>query len=110
VKHNDMELLSADDVERIYRVTDGLDLHRDWVVVPLNVAGEGKELVMPDGKVLIRAPGGDAFEPWLKHLRERLETLDLRGTPRRGEDDPKRNLTGPGAPRFFGTMRYLKTG
>jgi hypothetical protein len=88
-------------------VTDGLELHRDWVVVPLNAAEEGLELVMPDGKVLIRAPGGTAFEPWLKDLPRRLAALDLRATPRRTEDDPKRMLTGPWGPRFQGTLRYL---
>jgi hypothetical protein len=104
--HNEMELFRADEVERIYRVTDALDLHRDWVVVPLNAAGEGMEVVQPDGKILIRAPGGPKFEPWLAGLCGRLEQLDLGRTPRRSENDPKFTLTGPGEPRAVGTRPY----
>ena len=102
-RHNEMELFRADEIERVYKVTDSLDLHRDWIVVPLNAAGEGSEVMQPDGKILIRAPGGEKFEPWLARLRGRLERLDLGRTPRRGEDDPKFPLTGPGEPRAVGT-------
>ena len=104
-----MELLTDDQVARITRVTDQLDLHPDWVVVPLNVADEGLEMMQPDGKVLIRAPGGAAFEPWLAGLRGRLERLDLGRTPRREEQDPKWPLTGPGEFQAWGTRRYLGT-
>ncbi len=104
------ELLTADQVERVYRITDGLDLHRDWVVVPLKAAEEGLERVMVDAKVLIRAPRAIRFEPWLAGLKARLEALDLSAVPRRGEDDPKFPLTGPGAPRLHGTLRYLPEG
>jgi hypothetical protein len=105
--HNEMELLTVTRVERIYRVTDSLDLHRDWVVVPLNTAEEGSEIMQPDGKLLIRAPGGPAFEPWLAGLRGRLEQLDLGRTPRRSENDPKFPLTGPGEPKAVGTRPYV---
>jgi len=105
--HNAMDVLTADQVERIYRVTDQLDLHRDWVVVPLNAADEGVELLHPDGKLLIRPPRGESFEPWLTGLRERLERLDLGRAARRGENDPKFPLTGPGEIHAWGTRRYL---
>src|SRR5688572_23958256 len=95
-RHNTMEILTADQVERIYRVSDQLGLHRDWVVVPINASDEGAELLQPDGKVLLRPPGGDRFEPWLASLRDRLERLDLGRAARRWENDPKWPLTGPG--------------
>lgn len=100
-------LLTSEQVERVYRVTDLLDLHRDWVVVPLMAADPPVELVMVDGKVLIRPPSGDRFEPWLAGLGERLRSLDLSRVPRRAENDPKWTLTGPGVPRPHGTLRYL---
>ena len=106
--HNEMQLLTAEQVERICRVTDDLDLHRDWVVVPLNVADEGLEMLHPDGKLLLRAPGGDRFEPWLQGLPDRLPELDLGRTPRREEQDPKYPLTGPGEIHAWGTRRYLQ--
>ena len=106
--HNGMELLTAEQAVAIYLTTDGLDLHRDWVVVPLNCAAEGEEFQQPDGKILIRAPGGDKFEPWLRGLRDRLQALELGRVPRREDPDPKRPFTGLYGPRFFGTRRYLQ--
>jgi hypothetical protein len=105
--HNQMDLLTAEQVEQIYRVTDQHALNRDWVVVPLNAAEHGVELLHPDGKLLIRPPRGNAFEPWLRGLKERLQSLDLGRAARRGENDPKFPLTGPGEFRAWGTRRYL---
>jgi hypothetical protein len=106
--HNGMDLLTARDVERVYLVTDGLLLHRDWVVVPLGCAEQAFEIVQPDGKILLRPPGGDLFEPWLEGLAVRLAAMDLSRTARLGVDDPVRHLTGPHAPRAYGTQRYLE--
>lgn len=105
--HNQMKLLTQDQVERIYAVTDELGLHRDWVVVPLNAAPEGSELLQPDGKLLLRPAGGEKFEPWLSELRSRVAQLDLGRTARRVENDPKWPLTGPGEFHAMGTRRYL---
>jgi len=103
-----MDLLTAKDVERIYCVTDELQLHRDWVVVPLGCAEEAFEIVQPDGKILLRPPGGDLFEPWIDGLAARLSAMDLSRIARLGVDDPMRHLTGPHAPRVYGTQRYLE--
>lgn len=81
--HNGMDLLTARDVERIYLVTDRLQLDRDWVVVPLNCAARAFEIVQPDGKLLLRPPAGDQFEPWLDGLADRLSEVNLSRTPRR---------------------------
>ena len=104
-RHNEMELLSSEQVERIYRVTDAFELHRDWVIVPLNCAPEGREVMQPDGKIILRAPGRTAFVTWLAELPDRLRALDLSRTPRRGEEDPKRPLTGLWGPKPIGTRR-----
>ena len=101
---NGMDLLTATDVERIYSVTDQLQLHRDWVIVPLNCAAEAFEVVQPDGKLLLRPPGGDQLEPWIRGLPERLSGLDLSRVARWGVDDP----SGPHAPHPYGTQRYLE--
>ncbi len=108
--HNQMDLLTAEQVERIYQVTDRLSLHRDWVVVPLNAANEAAELMQPDGKILLRPPGGTRFEPWLAELPERLQQLDLGRAARRWDNDPKWSLTGPGEIHATGTRRYLGDG
>jgi hypothetical protein len=105
--HNMMEILTAEQVERIYAVCDRLGLHRDWVIVPLNAAAEGAEWMQPDGKILLRPPGGDRFESWLSELPDRLGHLELGRAARRGENDPKWPLTGPGEFHATGTRRYL---
>lgn len=105
---NGMDLLTAKDVERIYLVTDQLQLHRDWVIVPLGCAAEAFETVQPDGKLLLRPPGGDQLEPWIQGLAVRLSGLDLSRIARWGVDDPVKHLTGTHAPRAYGTQRYLE--
>jgi hypothetical protein len=105
---NGMDLLTARDVERIYEVTDQLQLHRDWVIVPLNCAAEAFEIVQPDGKLLLRPPGGELLEPWIQDLPARLSGLDLSRIARRGVDDPVQHLTGTHAPSAYGTQRYLE--
>lgn len=108
--HNGMDVLTARDVERIYRVTDQLQLHRDWVIVPIGCAEEAFEIMQPDGKLLLRPPGGDLLEPWIDGLLDRLSGMDLSRAARRGVDDPMRHLTGTHAPHSYGTQRYLEDG
>ena len=105
---NGMDLLTARDVERIYQATDQLQLHRDWVIVPLGCAAEAVEIVQPDGKLLLRPPGGRLLEPWIQGLTVRLAELDLSRIARWGADDPVQHLTGTHAPRAYGTQRYLE--
>ena len=106
--HNGMDVLTARNVERIYRVTDQLHLHRDWVIVPVGCAVEAFELMQPDGKLLLRPPGGDLFEPWIEGLPDRLSAMDLSRAAVLGVDDPMRHLTGMHAPKSYGTQRYLE--
>lgn len=77
-----MRILSPEQIARIYGVTDLLKLNRNWIVVPLSASEAPLEQLLPDGKLLIHAPDGAAFEPWLAELPERLEALELHRTPR----------------------------
>jgi hypothetical protein len=70
-------VLTESQVRKVYELTDGLLLNRDWVVVPLVGSPQGVEMLMPDGKVLIRPAGGDRFDSWFADLGTRLESLDL---------------------------------
>jgi hypothetical protein len=106
--HGVWALLTASQVDRIYRLTDTLRLHRDWVVVPLRSHETGLELLQPDGKLLIHPPFGEQFEPWFLGLKERLEGLPLGEIPRMDDLDPKASLASIGAPRFYGTHGYLE--
>ncbi len=77
-----MKILSPDQVRRIYDVTDSLHLHRQWVVVPLARQPEGREMILPDGKLLVSVPEDAAFEVWVAGLPGRLATLNFTRTPR----------------------------
>ncbi len=77
-----MDILTESQVGRIFEVTDSFRIARDRVAIPIAAQEKGLETVLPDGRLLIRAPGGAAFEPWLAGLRQRLERLDLSSTPR----------------------------
>lgn len=75
-----MELLTPEQIAEIYTLTDDLGLHRNAVIVPLRARDkeqEGLEMIMPDGRVLIRPPGGPRFAGWFEGLQNRLEALDL---------------------------------
>jgi len=102
-----MQLLSSEDLDRILSVTDALDLHRDWIFIPIDASPEGRETQQPDGKIIIHARARPCFEAWLRGLRGRLEGLELGRIPRREENDPKFPLTGPGELPPMGTRRYL---
>jgi hypothetical protein len=102
-----IELLTSEDMCRIFQVTDALQLHRDWVIVPIDAKPEGHEFQQPDGKIIIHAPVRGLFEPWLKDLRRRLQALDLGRVPRAYVDDPNLGSTGPHGIRPMGTRNYL---
>jgi hypothetical protein len=79
-----VDILLESQVRRIFEVTDGFRLDRDHVVVPLAGDEQGFEMILPDGKLLIRAPGGRKFDPWFADLAARVGRLDLSRTPRAG--------------------------
>ena len=92
-----MAVLTPRQIDRIHELTDSLGLHRNWVIVTLVAVPEGCELVQPDCKLLIRAPGGDAFDAWFSGLRRRLETMNL-GKVARGDEPDRREKNIPGSP------------
>ncbi|MBV8881115.1 MAG: hypothetical protein JO332_14210 [Planctomycetaceae bacterium] len=102
-----MQLLTGEDLGRIYAVTDALQLHRDWLVVPVDVRPEGREYQQPDGKIILHAPVREQFEDWLKDLRRRLQLLDLGRVPRPYVNDPHLTSTGPHDYQPRGTRNYL---
>src|SRR3954469_12873398 len=77
------QLLTMEDVDRILDVTDSLQLHRDWVIIPIDAVPEPRIVQQPDAKIIIHAPVQEHFEPWLRSLRDRLQELDLGRVPRK---------------------------
>jgi hypothetical protein len=103
-----MNVLTAEQIARVYEVTDSLLLNRDWVVVPLGASPTGLEVILPDGKLLIRPPGGAAFEPWFAELRPRLENLDLSRALRASQLERHYVRTPASAAPGSGARKYVK--
>lgn len=101
------EILSAENVEKVYRLTDALLLNRDWVVVPLRGSDRGLEMLLPDGKVLIRPPDGPGFDAWLAGLQGRLESLDLDRALRASQLERHYVRTPAAAPPGSGARKYI---
>lgn len=76
------EILTPAQIDRVHEVTDTFMLNRDAVVIPLVASDSPEELILPDGKLLIRPPAGKAFKKWLVGLGDRLDLLPLQRTPR----------------------------
>ena len=69
------------EIGRILALTDGMNLHREAVMIPL--APEGSGTVRIDGnRLVIRRPEEGDFEAWLATLPASIEALDLTGLKR----------------------------
>jgi hypothetical protein len=77
------QLVTPEQIERILRATDQLRISRDAVVIPMVAdRGTGRALVMPDGKLLVRAPVTSAFDSWFASFSDALTLMDLAKVPR----------------------------
>ena len=103
-----MHVLSEAQVRKVYELTDALMLNPDWVVVPLVGAPQGMEMLMPDGKVLIRPAGGDAFDAWISGLKTRLDLLDLSRALRASQLERHYVRTPATAAPGSGARKYVK--
>lgn len=103
-----MQVLTAEQVEKVYQLTDALLLNRDWVVVPLVGSDTGLEMVLPDGKLLIRPVGGEGFSGWFGGLKERLEQLDLDRALRASQLERHYVRTPASAAPGSGARKYVK--
>lgn len=103
-----MDILTEAQVRKVYELTDSLLLNRDWVVVPLVGSPNGIEMLMPDGKVLIRPAGGAGFDPWFADLKIRLESLDLSRALRASQLERHYVRTPATAAPGSGARKYVK--
>ncbi len=104
-----MDVLTAEQVRRVYAVTETLKLNKDWVVVPLRGSESGLEMLLPDGKLLIRPAAAGGFEPWFGGLKERLEGMDLNRPLRASQAGRHYPHTPPEAAPGSGARKYLKS-
>ncbi len=67
-----MKILTQELMNRVFDVTDELDLDREKVTVPLLPAGDGGVRRLANGKLEITLPDADDLEPFFAGLAERL--------------------------------------
>ena len=103
-----MDVLTAEQVRRVYAVTDALKLNQDWVVIPLKGSENGLEMLMPDGKLLIRPAAAAAFEGWFGGLKERLEGMEMNRPLRASQEGRYYPHTPPEAAPGSGARKYVK--
>jgi hypothetical protein len=101
-------VLTEAQVAKIYDLTDTLLLNRDWVVVPLIGSPDGLEMLMPDGKILIRPAGGGRYDSWFVGLKTRLESLDLSRALRASQLERHYVRTPATAAPGSGARKYVK--
>ena len=103
-----MDVLSEAQVRKVYDLTNDLLLNADWVVVPLIGSASGMEMLLPDGKILIRPAGGGGFEAWFDGLKARLELLDLSRALRASQLERHYVRTPATAAPGSGARKYVK--
>jgi hypothetical protein len=101
-------VLTEAQVAKVYELTDGLLLNRDWVVVPLIGSLDGIEMLMPDGKILIRPPGSAKYDAWFGGLKTRLESLDISRALRASQLERHYVRTPAAAAPGSGARKYVK--
>ena len=71
-----MNVVTPDQMARIFEVTDAMLIHREAVIVPLGPEGDGS-VRLSGNKVEVTVPAEVDFDDWIAGLRERLAGLDL---------------------------------
>jgi len=67
-----MRLLDQKAMQRLFEVIDELEIDREAIEVPLEMAGEGAVERLPNGKLRITLPDADDLGPFLATLPERI--------------------------------------
>jgi hypothetical protein len=71
-----MRVIDQTIMNRLFEVTDDLELDREALQVPLLMEGDGKIERLPNGKVEITLPDSDDLASFLAALPERLRGLE----------------------------------
>ena len=73
-----MDVVTPDQMNRIFEVTDAMSIHREAIVVPLGPEGTGG-VRLAGNKVEVTVPAEGDFDDWIAGLGEQITKLDLSG-------------------------------
>lgn len=71
-----MRILTPEHMNRLFEVTDALEVSREAIQVPLVLEGEGQVRRLKSGKIEVTLPDTDDLGPFLSSLPDRLRTLE----------------------------------
>ena len=73
-----MDVVTPNQMNRIFVVTDVMSIHREGIIVPLGPEGSGTVRLVGN-KVEVTVPAEGDFDDWIAGLRDQIAKLDLSG-------------------------------
>ena len=69
------DAVSFQQINQILELTDGLDINREWVEIPLGAESPGVVRKLDNGKLEIVVDAGVPFDEWLGLLEEKIREV-----------------------------------
>ncbi len=73
-----MDVVTPNQMNRIFVVTDAMSIHREGIIVPLGPEGSGTVRLVGN-KVEVTVPAEGNFDDWIAGLGDQISKLDLSG-------------------------------
>lgn len=73
-----MDVVTPDQMNYIFEVTDAMSIHREGIIVPLGPEGSGSVRLVGN-KVEVTVPAEGDFDDWIAGLGDQIAELDLSG-------------------------------
>ncbi len=73
-----MDVVTPNQMNRIFVVIDAMSIHREGIIVPLGPEGSGSVRLVGN-KVEVTVPAEGNFDDWIAGLRDQIAKLDLSG-------------------------------
>ena len=67
--------VSFEQISRVLELTDGLEISREWVEIPLSPANPGTVKKLPNGKLEIVVDSEVPFEDWMQSLEDKIKAV-----------------------------------
>jgi len=69
------DVVSFQQINQILELTDGLDINREWVEIPLGAESPGVVRKLENGKLEIIVDANEPFEDWLGALESKIRAV-----------------------------------
>ena len=70
-----LDAVSFQQISRVLELTDGLEINREWVEIPLSPETPGQVKLLPNGKLEIIVDATIPFEEWLETLESKVKSV-----------------------------------